>query len=174
MYTSVSSAPSSFSSSIFSSVFSSTLIFSSFWSLSSFFSFSSLWSFSSVGNSFFSLGLLLSPFFFSKVVFLFTFNWGLVASRFLLFGSGFFCENDFDDSEESLLFDSDKSLLFGFININNFSFFNFDNLVETSNSSFDYFSNPKCFIHQSVSSFNGNKAFSLSEEQSKSSGDVTT
>lgn len=76
MYTSVSSAPCSFTSSLFSS---SALSFSLIISLS-LGSFGSFWSsFSPGSNSFLSLGLLGSPLLFGQVIFLFTFDWCLVA-----------------------------------------------------------------------------------------------
>ena len=155
-----------------SSSSSSSLTTSGFTSVSSLVSFKSFSSFgsvlSSVSSGFSSLSsFLLSSFprFFGQEFAFDVLEWGLIASGFLLFFSRFSGENDFNDSEVSLLFNFKEAFFSWHENINNFFFVDGSDLMKISDFSLEDFSNPESFFDKSLSCLDSNWLLVFTKEK---------
>ena len=163
-----SSISSSTSSSLSSSLFVS-ITTSGFGSVSSFSSFSfgsvtfsSWWSlFSSFSSLFFSG----CPGFLGQEFTLNILERSLIACSLLLLFSGFSGKSDFDNGEESFLFDFKESFFSGHKDVNDFFFGDGDDLVKFGNFSSEDFSNPKGSFDKSLGGLDGDELFIFTKEK---------
>lgn len=142
-------------------------------SVGSVFSGRSVLSVGSVLTSLLSLSLLLFPLLLGQKIIRVTSNGSLISGSLLLFLSWVLSQGDFNDGEESLLLDSNESLLSGLIHIGDLFLLHLGDLVETRNSSLEDLSDPKGSVHESIGCLDGDEGFSLPEEESEGSADIS-
>lgn len=119
----------------------------------------------SLFSSFCSFLFSLSPRFLGQEFTLDVLEWGLVSSGLLLFFGWFSGEGDFDDCEESFLFDSEESFFSWHVDINDFLLGDGDDLMKIWNFSSEDFSDPEGFFDESLSGLDSNEGLIFTKEK---------